>query len=164
MYKGILQRESSSFKTLKYVKIFLNPFPLLPSCSQQVWRVFVILFDHTQTHTTVSRTPLDEGSPRRRDLYLTPRKHSQETNIHAPVGIRTHDPSKRSAADLRLRPRGHWYRQIRKNIVSIHLRVYMNLDFAELSKAFHIAVLYLQGRILNHALAVIGFETWFLCL
>jgi hypothetical protein len=26
-------------------------------------------------------------------------KHSQETNIHAPGGIRTHDPSKRSAAD-----------------------------------------------------------------
>jgi hypothetical protein len=27
--------------------------------------------DHTQTHTTVGRTPLDEGSARRRDLYLT---------------------------------------------------------------------------------------------
>jgi hypothetical protein len=26
---------------------------------------------HTQTHTTVGRTPLDEGSARRRDLYLT---------------------------------------------------------------------------------------------
>jgi hypothetical protein len=34
----------------------------------------------------------------------------QETNIHAPSGIPTHDPSKRSAADLRLRPRGHWDR------------------------------------------------------
>jgi hypothetical protein len=37
-------------------------------------------------------------------------KHSQETNIHAPGGIQTHDPSKRSAADLRLRPHGHWDR------------------------------------------------------
>jgi hypothetical protein len=27
-----------------------------------------------------------------------------------PGGIRTHDPSKRSAADLRLRPRRHWDR------------------------------------------------------
>jgi hypothetical protein len=35
-------------------------------------------------------------------------KHSQETIIHAPGGIRTHDPSKRSAADLGLRPRGCW--------------------------------------------------------
>jgi hypothetical protein len=32
-------------------------------------------------------------------------KHSQETKIHAPRGIRTHDTRKRSAADLRLRPR-----------------------------------------------------------
>jgi hypothetical protein len=27
------------------------------------------------------------------------------------AGIRTHDPSKRSAADLRLRPHGHWDRR-----------------------------------------------------
>jgi hypothetical protein len=36
----------------------------------------------------------------------------QETNIHAPGEIRTHDPRKRSAADLRLRPRGHWDRRL----------------------------------------------------
>jgi hypothetical protein len=74
--------------------------------------VEVVLFslDHTQTHTTFGRTPQDEGSARRRDLYVTTHKHSQGTNIHAPGGIRTHDPKKRSAADLRLRPRGHWDR------------------------------------------------------
>ena len=32
------------------------------------------------------------------------------TNIHAPGGIRTCNPSKRSAADSRLRPLGHWDR------------------------------------------------------
>ena len=31
----------------------------------------VIAFDYTQWHTTVGRTPLDEASARRRDLYLT---------------------------------------------------------------------------------------------
>jgi hypothetical protein len=36
-------------------------------------------------------------------------KHN--TNIHALGGIRTHNPSKRAAADLRLRPRGNWDRQ-----------------------------------------------------
>ena len=35
------------------------------------------------------------------------------TNIHAPGGIRTHDFSRRVAVDLRLRPRGHWDRQLR---------------------------------------------------
>jgi hypothetical protein len=34
-------------------------------------RGFLFSLDHTQTHTTVRRTPLDEASARRRDLYLT---------------------------------------------------------------------------------------------
>jgi hypothetical protein len=33
--------------------------------------------------------------------------HSQETHIHAPGRIRTRNPSKRAAADPRLRQRGH---------------------------------------------------------
>ena len=38
-------------------------------------------------------------------------QHWQQTNIHAPGGIRTHNLSSRAAADLRLRPRGHWDRR-----------------------------------------------------
>ena len=38
-------------------------------------------------------------------------QHSQQTNIHAPCVIRTHNLSRRTAADLRLRPRGHWNRR-----------------------------------------------------
>ena len=37
-------------------------------------------------------------------------QHSQQTNIIAPGGIRTHNLSRRAAADLRLRPRGYWDR------------------------------------------------------
>ena len=37
-------------------------------------------------------------------------QHSQQTNIHAPGGIRTHDLSRRAAVGLRLRPRGYWDR------------------------------------------------------
>ena len=37
-------------------------------------------------------------------------QHSQQTNIHAAGGIRTHNRSRRAAVDLRLRPRGHWDR------------------------------------------------------
>jgi hypothetical protein len=68
---------------------------------------------HTQTHTAVCRTPLDEGSARRRDLYLTTQTlYVQETNIHAPARIWNHDSSKRSAPDLRLRQCGHWDRPL----------------------------------------------------
>ena len=62
--------------------------------------------DHTQRHTTVGRTPLNEWSARRTDLYLTTHNtHNRQTNI------RTHNLSRRAAADLRLRPRGYWGRQ-----------------------------------------------------
>jgi hypothetical protein len=37
-------------------------------------------------------------------------QHSQQINIHAPGGIRTHNHSRRAAEDLRLRQRVHWDR------------------------------------------------------
>ena len=37
-------------------------------------------------------------------------QHSQQTNVHATGRIRTHDRSRRAAADLRLKPRGYWDR------------------------------------------------------
>ena len=39
-------------------------------------------------------------------------QHSQETDIYAPGVIRTRNPSKRTAADPRLRPHGHWDRHM----------------------------------------------------
>jgi hypothetical protein len=41
----------------------------------------VIAFDHTQGHTTVGRTPLDEGSARLRDLYLIYNTHNRQTSM-----------------------------------------------------------------------------------
>jgi hypothetical protein len=42
-------------------------------------------------------------------------QHPQQTNIHAPGGIRTHDRSRRAAVDLRLRLRGQWVRPVVMN-------------------------------------------------
>jgi hypothetical protein len=42
--------------------------------------------DHTQRRATVSRTPLDEWSARRRDFYLT--THNRQTSL-PPVGFET---------------------------------------------------------------------------
>ena len=39
-------------------------------------------------------------------------QHSQQTYIHAPGGIRTHNLSRRAAVDPCLRPRGHCDRQL----------------------------------------------------
>jgi hypothetical protein len=76
------------------------------------WRIFGlpfrgVLITHIQTY---GKTPLDEWSARRRDLYL--HRTTQQTNIHASSCIRTRDPGNQAAADLCLRPRGHWNRHI----------------------------------------------------
>ena len=74
---------------------------------------FLRFLDHTQRRTTVGMT-YDSS---RRVISSSQRplpdntRHSQQTNIHAPGGIQTHDLSRRAAAELRLRPRGHWDRQ-----------------------------------------------------
>jgi hypothetical protein len=66
--------------------------------------------DHTQRRTTIGRTSLDEWSARRRDLYLTTHNtHNRQISM-PPRRIRTHDLSRRAAADLHLRSRGHWDR------------------------------------------------------
>ena len=60
---------------------------------------FLMFLDHTQRRTTVGRTPLDEGSARRRDLYLTTHD-THKTNIHAPRS----DSNSRSQQVSGLRP------------------------------------------------------------
>jgi len=41
-----------------------------------------VFLDHTQQRNTVSRTPLDEWSARRRDLYLTTyNTHNRQTSM-----------------------------------------------------------------------------------
>ena len=67
---------------------------------------------HARTHT-LGRSPLDEGSAQRRDLYLTTHNtHNRQTSIPS-SGIQTHNANKRKAADLRIRARGHRDRQKR---------------------------------------------------
>jgi len=62
-------------------------------------------FEITLGHTTLFRTP---GS--RLNAETSASQHSQETDIHAPGGIRKYTPNKRAAVDPRLRPHGHWDR------------------------------------------------------
>jgi hypothetical protein len=47
-------------------------------------------------------------SPSQRPLPTQHNIQTQETNIHALSGIQTHGPTNQAAANLRLRPRGHW--------------------------------------------------------
>jgi hypothetical protein len=103
---------------LPSVSLFCNmwrwfDFTTLPCNSPQWARAssFTRFLYHIQRRTTVGRTPLDEWLARRSYLYLTTH-NIQQTNIHASGGIRTHDLSRRAAADLRLKLRGHWARRL----------------------------------------------------
>ena len=62
-------------------------------------------FTITLRHTTLGITPLDEWWARHRDL-TTHKTHYRQTSLHS-GGIRTRNPSKRAAAEPRLRPYGH---------------------------------------------------------
>ena len=55
-------------------------------------------------------------------------QHSQQTNIHAPGGIRTHDRNRRAAVDLSLRPRGYWDR-LYCDTWSLEILTYTNIHF-----------------------------------
>ena len=73
----------------------------------QGFRIIEDLRSHSDTSHSVgllwtSDRPVAETSTRHHTTFTT--------DIHAPGEIRTHNPSKRAAADPRLRPRGHWDR------------------------------------------------------
>ena len=91
------------------LKLYFNFFSVAPQPNSRLDRLIVeVSRPHTIRHTrTPGRTPLNEWSARRRGRYLHNTQQTHETNIHAPSGIQTRDPSKRTAADLRLRPHGH---------------------------------------------------------
>jgi len=59
-----------------------------------------------KTHNTRQDSSGRVMSPTQRPLP----DNTQHTDIHAPGGIRTRNPSKRAVADPRLRSRGYWDR------------------------------------------------------
>jgi len=77
-------------------------FPLRPCSPNRATASPFLRFleSHTQPRTTVGGTPLDAWSASRCDLYLT--THNTQTSKPS-GGIRTHNLSRRAAADLRLR-------------------------------------------------------------
>ena len=49
--------------------------------------LFLMFLDHTQRRSTVGRTPLDERSTRRRNLYLTTHNTYNRPTSMPPVGF-----------------------------------------------------------------------------
>ena len=64
-------------------------------------------FEVTLKHTTLGRTPLNERSARRRNLYLTTSNTHKRQASMPPILFETAITAKRAAANPCLRPRGH---------------------------------------------------------
>ena len=76
---------------------------------------------HSDTHTTLGRTRLNEWAARRRNLYLPTHNTQKRQTSTQPHPVRTEFPSpgKRATLNPRLRPRGHWDRH-----KYVHIYVY----------------------------------------
>ena len=93
-----------------FLSFFFLPFlfwPLLPTHNSCRGSLLLLM--------TLNDTPHSVGLLWTRDrpkaeTSTWQHTHSQQTNIHATGGIRTHDRSRRAAVDLRLRPGGYWDR------------------------------------------------------
>ena len=106
-------------------------FPLRGSSQWVRYSSLPGLHDHTQTHHILQDSSGIVISPTRIPLPNNT-QHSKETDIRAPGGIRSHNPSKRVAADPRLRPRWHWDRVRKKfwvqNTKYNHRIIFRNLS------------------------------------
>ena len=83
-------------------------WPLLPTRGRcRGLLLHMITFSDTRTHThTFGRTPLTRDRP---VVETSTWRHTTfKGDSHAPAHIRTRNPSKRTAADPRLKPRGQW--------------------------------------------------------
>jgi len=91
----------------------------------------LLIHEVSRSHTTTHHSR-EENSGRVMSSSQIPlpdnTQQSQQTNVHTPGGNRTHNLSRRAAADLRLRPRGHWDRQMRNTHTHTHIyRVFHDL-------------------------------------
>ena len=108
-------------KIRKAVLIYMYLLPSLASLRLQKHSCNILLFvqqppvgqslliheisrSHTMTHHIRQVSPFTSDPP---DTETPTWQHT--TDNHAPGGIRTHNPSRRAAAELRLRQCSHWH-------------------------------------------------------
>ena len=92
-----------------FLNIFLRSFLVLPLLLTHCRCWFIVAPDHlNDTHThTHGKTPLDEGSARRRELYLTPHNtYKRQISMH-PAGSEPANPASERPWIHALSPSGH---------------------------------------------------------
>ena len=103
---SIGSKHNNHTSTDMIMKCFFFSVALRPNAGHGLL-ILEVYRSHTTTHHSRQDSSKRVISSSHRSLPGNT-QHSQQTNIHAPGGIRTHDLSRRAAAELRLRSRGHW--------------------------------------------------------
>jgi len=115
--------------------VFISSFSVYFSLVQQpMWGLGRLIVEvskpHTVRHTQLVRLLWKSDQPVAEDWsYTTHNEH--KTNNHAHSGFETHDPSNRAAANLRLRPHGHWDRLIKSLVTCIIFFLCIRFRFGE---------------------------------
>ena len=78
----------------------------------------LLIHEVSRSHTTTHHSRQDSSGRVISSSQRPLPDNSQQTNIHAPGGIRTHNLSRRATADVPLRPPDYWDRQMWK----VHVR------------------------------------------
>jgi len=102
--KGALVYSHYIYKVKKFVCLFVRFWRDSPRWARVSSNTRFI--DHTQRRTTVGRTPLDERSARRRDLYLT--THTIFTTAKRPCFLWDSNPQSQQASGRRPTPLTAW--------------------------------------------------------
>ena len=86
---------SNVFFLIQYpcILLLIAPPPWCNSPSRTSAAFFLRFLDHKQWHTTVGRTPLDEWSARRRELYMAT-NNTHKTDIHTPTEFELANPER----------------------------------------------------------------------
>jgi hypothetical protein len=112
---------------------------------------------HTQRRTTVGRTPLDEGSAHRRDLYLTTHNtHNRQTSM-PPVGFEPTISAASGHCDRRTLYFSWKYSLHTYIHTYIHTHIYLNLSYSNGRTDRNFATFAEVGKILTVACQI---ENW----
>ena len=144
----------ASYPLEKYVCLaqFVIPPPPWRNISQRV-RAFSLSRLHDHRHTTVGRTPLDEWSARRRDLYMTTHNTHNRLTSMLPAGFESSIPV--SERPQTRRPPGsahHTFRNwqpSRMHVRSEKVTVNQQMCFFSTRMHVYIPALFVQYRVIE---------------
>ena len=114
--------------SIHFLSFFISYSDILLRTHDRCREPFLLFITLNDTHTHTQRTPLDEGSARSRDLYLTTHNNHKRQTSMSPAGFGPAIPAT-------VRPQTHELNSASIGIVSIYFRVSHFIPFFRVFKS-----------------------------